>query len=145
MEPNAHKVAHRIILSVGLTLQSPNGDTMILKRRTKSLRGNCLDLIMLLPRGVFILLLGFRFSSGNQHVSCLIRSSSESYAKDFEALQSFTQSTFLEILRQIQRLRLQFRNQSSGTVQLDCVKKRHVSNSSTWWVWSVRSQRSLMS
>ena len=30
MEPNAHKVAHRIILSVvGLTLQSPNGDTMI--------------------------------------------------------------------------------------------------------------------
>jgi hypothetical protein len=50
MEPNAHKVAHRIILSVvGLTLQSPN-----------------LDLTMLATaRVVFILLLGFRFSSGN--------------------------------------------------------------------------------
>ena len=43
-----------------------NGDTMILKRRTKNLRGNCLDLIMLATaRVVFILLLGFRCSSGN--------------------------------------------------------------------------------
>jgi hypothetical protein len=67
MEPNAHKVAHRIILSVvGLTLQSPNGNTMILKRRTKGLRGYCLDLTMLATASVvFILLLGFRLSSGN--------------------------------------------------------------------------------
>jgi hypothetical protein len=67
MEPNVHKIAHRIILSVvRLTLQSPNGDTMILKRRAKTLRGHCLDLTMLATaRVVFILLLGFRFSSGN--------------------------------------------------------------------------------